>query len=176
MREQAVDAGHAHVVQPHHVVAQHLGRDGGLLGHRQIARAGGGYHDRPLAVGLGRLAQDAETRALAVSERERARAFQGAFDRGGLFGVEPGDQHALLPVLHERAAHARYLLGRLARTVHHLRHALAHAAMVVHRRVAQLRERGDAQRLLGLVDGGLARRDALEQLAQLSLLHVQPPS
>ena len=53
MGKQPVDAGHAHVVQPHHLAAQHLCRQRRFLGYGDVAGAAGGDDDFSDAVGLG---------------------------------------------------------------------------------------------------------------------------
>ena len=47
LAEQAMQPGHADVVEPRHIVSHQLGRTGSFLGHRQIGRAGRRDHDIP---------------------------------------------------------------------------------------------------------------------------------
>ena len=62
MGKQPVNARHTDVVEPFHLVTEHLRRQRRFLGGVQVARAGGSDHDRAVAVGRRLAADDAHPR------------------------------------------------------------------------------------------------------------------
>ena len=121
-----MDAGDPHVVEAHDLIAQHLRRDGGLLGHGDVAGAAGGHHDAALARGLGQFPDHA-----CFGQRIKAQGQESCDMLRGLRG-EAGDEHGFLPVFKHGLRDAEDVLPRLARAVDHLRHALADAAVQIH--------------------------------------------
>ena len=121
-----MDAGNAHIIEAHDLIAQHLRCDGSLLGNRDVAGAAGCDHHAALSRGLRQLPDHAGLGELVIFERKL-----GTHKSRRLFG-QARDEDGLLPVFHHGLRNAQDVLLRLARAVDHLRHALADAAVKVH--------------------------------------------
>ena len=141
-----MDARHADVVEPLHPVAQELGGLGGLLGHGQIAGAGGQDDDGADAAGLRQGADAADVGGRVVVE------VQPGPHVCGRLRAHPGNQHGLLAAGEHILGDGGNLLGGFAGAVNHLGGPLAEAPVVVHLGEAQIVEGGEfqmQQRLLG---------------------------
>ena len=90
--EQAVQPGHADVVDPLDVVAHQLGGDGGLLGHRQVGGAGADKADAASAPRRG--VAPPSRPALSRGRRRRGRAPVSARIRRGRCGSPAGGPSA----------------------------------------------------------------------------------
>ena len=165
--EQALEPGDADVVEPHDAVPERLGRLGGLLGDRQVARAGGADADLAGAVGLRGGTDDGEA-ARRVPPRVR---FCGR-ERGGLRRVEPRDEHPPRAAPSDRADDGADLLGRLARPVDHLGGALAQLPPVVHLGEPEVLERRRPEPRRGLLRRERPRPHLLHHPFEFPLGHA----
>ena len=159
MGKQPVDAGHAHVVQPHHLAAQHLGGERRLLGHGDVAGAAGGDDDFSDAVGLGKSPHNAHPCVLMVVQ------FPCAADIGRRFGGHSGDEDAVLTVGAHGVDDAADLLRGLPRAVDHLCRALPHLPVQIDLRVADVLEGGLFQFQHGVVHAGFPGLDGFQKLS-----------
>ena len=170
--EQAMDAGHAHVVAAHDVVSQELRRHRRLFGHRHVARPRRRHDDAARARRCGQAADDAEPCLGAVGERGQRRC-----KRRRLRLVHARHQHARLAAFRQCAADALDLGSGLPLAVHDLAHALAHAARQVGLGIAQILERRPRQPRRGLVGrqrAGLHRRKHLGQFLSVHVSSFRP--
>ena len=89
----------------------------------------------------------------------------------GLVVGGPGQQHRRRAVVEQLADDAHALLGRLARPVHRLGHALAQRAVVVDEGVADVGERQPLQPAHDLVGVDAPGREVVEQRPQRRFVH-----
>ena len=158
MREQAVQAGDADVVEAVDFVAVELGRQCSLLGDGQVARAGAGDDDASVAGRGGLAAHEGELRVRDISQVDAvAEELRGA---GCLFGIQARDQDALLAGIAQRFDNGGNLLGGFTGTVDNLAGSLAHSARKIELCKAQV--------------GGRRRLDAREGIGRrnVSVCHV----
>ena len=160
-----MEPGHPHVVQPHHLVAQGLGGEGGLLGHRHVAGAAGGHHDLAGPVGGGQAAHDADAAHLVVGEGV------GRVDGGGRLGGHAGDEDRILSPGPHGVHDLGDLLRGLARAVDHLGHPLAEPPVAVQLGKAQLLKGLQLQLEEGVVHLHLSGGHLLQQGLDRSLFH-----
>ena len=126
MREQAVQAGHAHVVEAVDFIAIELGRQCGFLGDGQVARAGAGDDDASVAGGGGLAAHEGELCVRGISQVDAvAEKLSGA---RGFFGIQARDQDALLVGIAQCFDNGGNLIGGFTGAVDNLASSLAHPA------------------------------------------------
>ena len=159
MGKQPVDAGNPHVVQPHHLAAQHLGCQRRFLGHGDVAGAAGGDDDFSDAVGLGQSPHNAHPGVLVIVQ------LPGLPNIGRRFGGHSGDEDAGLAVGEHGVDDAADLLRGLPRAVDHFRRALAHLPVQVDLGVADVLEGGFFQLQHGVVHAGFPGLDGFQKLS-----------
>ena len=120
-----MQAGHAHVHQPHDLAVHELGGQRRLLGHRRVRRPGAGHHDAGHGLHILAPVDDDDPGGLVVDGVGHGRDYRG----GGILGYAGCEQ----PV--RAAEHRGGELGDLRRGLtvaeYHLGEALAEGAVVV---------------------------------------------
>ena len=150
LRQQAMDAGNAHVVHVLHLVAHDLRRDHSFFGNRNIAGTRRHHDDLSLAVDRLVLRQGDGARQFV-----KLRLAELALHRAELLRRNARRQH-VVAVLREPAENRGEVRGSLSRSKDHLRHADAQRAMMVHVGESQVFERQMLQLLHRLVGRELA--------------------
>ena len=170
MREQAVQAGDANIVEAVDFVTIELGRQRGFLGDGQVARAGAGDDDAPVAGGGGLAAHEGELCVQDISQVDAvAEELRGT---GRFFAVQARDQDALLAGIAQCFDNGGNLLGGFTGAVDNLAGSLAHSARKIELRKAQIggRSRLDARERVGRGDCSVG--NIAQQLLKISLIHI----
>ena len=152
-----MQAGHPHVVQPGDFVAQHLGGEGGLLGHRHVTGAAGGHHDvaqRPPLPGV----SDGHLGNGVVLQRD------GLRHPLRRIGGQAGNENILTAPFPHGCGDAGDLFRGFARPVNHLRRPLADGAVEVYLGVTQVLKGLPFQPGQSFLRGGGAVGHLAEQL------------
>ena len=157
LRQQAMDAGHAHVGNQFDGVAHEARGDGGLFGNGQIAGAGADHGDRAFARRCRRLREGDGARGLVK------------------FGARLGGQHRLITFRARRgwparcrrpgpcAQRSRPPAQGFCRGEDHFGHAGAQGAMVIELGKAEIFKGQSAQAVERVVHGGAALAHFVEQ-------------
>ena len=170
MSEQAVQAGDAHVVKTIDFVAVELGRQCGLFGDGQVARAGAGDDDASVASRGGLAAHEGELCVRDISKVDVVgKKLSGA---RSLIGIEPRDQDVSLACIEKRFDNGGNLLGGFTGAVDNLAGSLAHPARKIELCKAQVggRRRLDARE--GDCRGDCSAGNIAQQLLKISLIHI----
>ena len=170
MREQAVQAGDAYVVEAVDLVAIELGRQRGFFGDGQVARTGAGDDDASIAGRGGLASYEGELCVRDISQVDAVvEEFRGA---GCLFGVQARDQDALLAGIVQRFDNGGNLLGGFTGAVDNLAGSLAHPARKIELRKTQIGgwRRLDARK--GDSRGDCSAGNIAQQLLKISLIHI----
>ncbi len=153
-----MQTGDAHVVKTVDLVAVELGRQCGLFGDGQVARAGAGDDDTSVAGGGGHAAHEGELGARDISQVDViGKKLRGACC---LIGIESRDQDVLLACIEQRFDNGGNLLGGFTGAVDNLASSLAHPARKIELSKTQI--------------GGRRRLDVREGIGRcnISICHV----
>ena len=165
MRQQAVQAGHAHVVKPGNVAAQRLGRQRGLFTDGHIAGSAGCHADFP--------------QKFLFHRRRNADLGDGVviqldFPSHQLrrLGRHAGDEDVARAAGNHRLGNAQNLLGRLAPPVDDFGRALAQGAVVVDFGIPKVFKRRQPEAAQRFFRGDFPALDLPQQGKQLFSLHL----
>ena len=134
MRQQPVQSGHAHIVEPGHAASERLGRARGLLGHGHIAGSAGRDGDIARQIFPFRRGNAGLRQGIIIERHVLRHALC-------LVRAHSRNQYVFRARSHQMRANAGDLLGRFASTVNHLARALPHRAVVIDHCIAQILKR-----------------------------------
>src|ERR1017187_2507108 len=162
---EAVDAGHADIVDGVDFIAHQFRGDPGFLGDRHIAGAGANHGDAAFAVN-GAVAPETD----GAGEDRVFAAGQLGGDGGGANRVGAGDQN-IARILQQAGGDGDHVIGGLALGEDDLWNAVPQGAMVIHLGEAQVFKGHVAHARDGGIDIDRAVTDLLEQGTELILVH-----
>ncbi len=163
MRQQAVQTGHADVIEAPGGNAVGVQGQRALVGNRTVGGPCGGDQHRGVAGGGRRAVQQAAGGGESRADRR--------LDGLHLVAGDAGDENRPVAVRQQLGDDPGALLGCLARAEHCFGHALAQGPVVVDEGVADVGERQPAQPDDHLIGADPSGREVVEHLPQRRLLH-----